>query len=125
MRRLSIILLVFFQAVFLNIVVPGHTRGIVAMTGKTSVRKIGDLFGGGSGCCQKRGGEESPGQPTRKDRENCAICYVAAALSTPEGIDLSLPVIGQIGLLPVPEPQLIEECRFVRTYDACAPPLPA
>ena len=127
MRRLSVILLLLFQAVFLNIVVPGHLRGVVTRSGKTSIRQLGDLACGG--CCKrlpadngKNAPHERKSEPTPQDRKDCAICYVAALLNVPSAIVIELPPLEQIELLPDSVPQIVEASSYVHTYDACGPP---
>src|SRR6476659_2165203 len=109
MRRFCAILLIIFQTVFLNIVVPGHLRGVVTVSGKSSVKGLGDLVCGG--CCSKRteskthrDGEQ--GKPTPKDRKECAICFVAATLSNPVAIDLTFLQLGQVDFVILPAPQV-------------------
>lgn len=58
--------LVIFQFFFLNVFLPGHTRGAITIDGKSSV----------ASCCEGRPGKKH--SPTRQDRQCCAVCYLAA-----------------------------------------------
>jgi hypothetical protein len=76
--------LIFFQFVWLNIVLPGHTRGIVT---------VGDHCGVAS-CCANKPAKSGDKSPTPDQQKRCAICAFAAALSTPPAIDASLDLLG-------------------------------
>ena len=123
-RRVTGILLLLFQVLFLNVVVPGHTRGMITLDGKASVRGLSDLDGGAGalrGCCamEHRKGKEAP---TSQDRADCAICHLAVRLTTPPPVDFHL---AQLTLLqrakPLPAPT-IPSMDVSRPYWGRAPP---
>jgi hypothetical protein len=121
MRRAGVIALLLFQATFLNIVMPGHLRGVVTLTGRSSSERIGDLVCGG--CCAKKASKTPAKQPTRQERADCAICSIAAHLMTPPVVDLALTDHGPAFLNPESAPQRVESATYVHTYDACGPPV--
>ncbi len=93
-RSFRVFLLVF-EALFLNVVIPGHTRGMITLSGKESVHGIADL--GCPFCCDS-GTRPRKDAPTRQDRQDCAICHLALCLTTVPPADLRL---GELGLLPL------------------------
>jgi hypothetical protein len=119
-RRPTAMLVLVFQAFFLNIVVPGHTRGIITITGRSTVSGLGD-FGCGA-CCQSHSPGDSKQAPTSKDRANCAICFLAAHYTPPPVIDFRLTLFGLAAILPFPKPLAVQPAEFPPTYYACGPP---
>lgn len=76
--RATALFLVLFQALFLNVFVPVHTRGAITLggAGRVEVSAAGEK----GGCCAARSGHE-PGRrqaPTPQDRKCCAVCYLAS-----------------------------------------------
>jgi hypothetical protein len=75
--------LLIFQALWLNVIVPGHTRGIV---------QLPNAGHSCPACCCEQSAQtknQKPAAPTNPPG-NCAICFFAAHLSIPPKIDLSL-----------------------------------
>ncbi len=123
MRRKAIaILLLLFQALFLNVVVPGHTRGMITMEGKKTVRGLADLDGGMMhSCCAVKSGRGD--QPTSQDRADCAICNLAVRLTTPPPIDLHLQPLALLERVrPSPAP-VAASTRIISLYWGRAPPI--
>lgn len=110
------ILLLAFQAVWLGAIVPGHTRGVVALPGSGSPA----AGGGGSACCapvEERschaGGGESrtagksgtggKGQPGTDDpaqrASHCAVCFFAVRMTLPPVVDLTAPPLELLDVL--------------------------
>lgn len=108
-KRLALICLLVYQAIFLNIVLPGHTRGAVTMDGKGGACKA---------CCASHHATENPASknPTEKEKSNCAICHLAARIVAPPSIDLTLPKLGFVELTAVQKRITIPsvELHFVR-----------
>lgn len=75
-RSLSFSLLVF-QAVWLNVIVPGHTRGVVQLPHEAT-------FCAECGCATSH-----PKQAPKAPAGNCAICFFAAHLSIPPRLDFT------------------------------------
>jgi hypothetical protein len=85
LRRVGCILLLVIQAIFFNIVVPGHTRGVIVMEG---------YKGGMASCCGEHSSSSSSKEPSKDRAGNCAICNFAAHVTMPPVIDLRLPELG-------------------------------
>jgi hypothetical protein len=114
-RPLAVALLVY-QALFLNVLLPGHTRGSVTLDGK-HVAKC---------CCCDGGGSpdaKSPATPSQRDRDHCALCDFAARVMPPDVFVLRLDPIGLVARLPVPSPAAIESLERIATYLGTGPPV--
>jgi hypothetical protein len=119
MRRSWCAILLIYEALFLNVFIPAHTRGIVQLPGSHA----------GMACCCDTG--ESRGEPkktpTDKEKqnrvENCAICAFAARLTIPPTIDLTLPPLLRLGLIEQLSPRRIELPAFPLRYHGRAPPM--
>jgi len=87
--------LLAYQCFFLNVVLPGHTRGAVTLSGKSSVCSLGDL-----GCpfCGHPGDPRKA--PTRRDQSDCAICHLALRLTIELPVDLRLTDLGLLYVAP-------------------------
>lgn len=113
-----------FQALWLNVIVPGHQRGAVALPGETCPACQADA----DACCPEMAepppvhpSAPAPGDPA----SHCAICHFAAALFNPPAIDFSPPALE---LLESIKPAVWERAtaiRFDPTYDGRAPPAPS
>jgi hypothetical protein len=116
--RLAVLL---FQALWLNVVLPGHSRGAVSVPGGgCEACRIGAEK---SSCHQPspskpNGSDPAPGDPA----SHCAICYFAAMLSLPPAIDLSPPALRFLELRDVPIAERVVSTLFSATYDGRAPP---
>jgi hypothetical protein len=90
-RRAGIIALVIFELIWLNVIIPGHTRGAVTMPCgcpcETSASATCPLCDAGADL-RANGSHHTP---TPSDRANCALCFFAAHLSIPPALDLSAP----------------------------------
>ena len=119
-RRVIFGLLLVFQAFFLNVILPAHTRGAFTLDGKHSTD-------GPSGCCCCGGAAAQPGHgpftPSQRDKDNCALCQFMAGLSSAPVVTLTLPELGLLTLLPVPPPAVHVARDLQPTYFACGPPL--
>jgi hypothetical protein len=100
-RKLLCLFLLGFQAVFLNIIVPGHTRGIITLSGKNAVAGAADL--GCPFCTPIK--SDTKKTPNRQDRDECAICNLAIRLAPWAPIDFGLDRLGLLMLEPAPEAQ--------------------
>jgi hypothetical protein len=115
------IALIVFQAAWLNVVLPGHTRGIVTIPGYEPA--AGEACHDRSACCpaDERDGEKSR---ERRDRErHCAVCQFAAKLSTPPTIDYSLPPLALLELARIAEPELAFVPPPILAFDSRGPPM--
>src|SRR6476620_6733949 len=105
MKRAGTILLLVFEAFFLNVVVPVHTRGVVTVpgTGPDGARAPYT----GAGCCaahRSPGGNGDRNDAPSPDRQSrCAVCFFAATLSTPPAFEDVLEPHGPCDVAAVPE----------------------
>jgi hypothetical protein len=115
-RKLIAILLLAFQAFFLNVVVPGHVRGAVTLSGNrsASLSELGCPFCASSHTHQK--------SPTPANPSDCEICYIAVGLMLPPPVDFDLVKLGVISLAPVQPPAVVVISSQVRPIPSRAPP---
>ena len=113
------IFLLLFEALWLNVVVPGHQRGVVPLPGERCVACASPK----DTCCPDAGERREPARSKPVDRAaHCAICYFAARLSPPPVIDFTPPRPQLVGLAQVPPPAARPTIPFLPTYDGRAPP---
>lgn len=107
--------LLAFQTMWFLLVLPGHTRGLISWTASVDPR---------GGCCvvQKHGPGSSDGQPTPEQKKNCAVCYYALGLTPPAVLDLDIPDLGLLKILPLLAAPIHTEQEHILTYYACGPP---
>jgi hypothetical protein len=110
--------LLLCQFVFLNIIVPGHTRGAVTLDGKHS----GDVCCCCGGDAPANTNNPSQHTPSKKDRENCAICNFAARVTHAPVLNLKLPELGLLEVLPPPTPAISVSLAVIPTCHERAPP---
>lgn len=78
--RLTRVALIFYVLVWFNVIVPGHTRGVITLP-------AGDASMSAGGCCPTK----LPGQkPTPAEQKRCAICFVAATYTLPPVFTINL-----------------------------------
>jgi hypothetical protein len=120
-KCISVFLLVF-EAAFLNVVVPGHTRGVITLSGKSSAAGMADL-----GCpfCSRRSGNDPKKAPDQKDQSECAICHIAAMLTLPPVVDLVPPPLCLAFVIEAPAPMSAPHARIPLICHERAPPLAA
>jgi hypothetical protein len=121
MRRSRLILyfLLFYEALFLNVLLPVHTRGAMTTDGKHDAPAC-------CCCCEqsKPATDKSPA-PSQRDREHCVLCQFAAGLTTPPPITLTMPELGLLEIIPVTSLTEIISLDRISTYFACGPPVSA
>ena len=117
--RAARIFLIAFQVLFLNVIVPGHTRGIVTMSGRSSAAGV-EASNAGGGCCRTHGGPRRT--PSDKDRAECAICFFAARVTPPPVVDFHLTFFALLAAAPVPPPVEVITADVPLTYLGRAPP---
>ncbi len=120
-KRAILGFLLVYQAVFLNVVLPGHTRGAVTLDGKHTAGGPCCCCGGDEGTTRRPVGQ-GPAGPSRRDRDHCAICSFAARVTPPPAFDFRLPPLGLLERLPPPVPATATSVARIRTYLACGPP---
>jgi DUF2946 family protein len=120
MRRRSItIAILLFQALWLNIIVPGHQRGIVQLPQPKSIL---------CPCCCESSGDARPASnstpcPPHRAPENCAICSFAAHLTIPPPVDFTLPKLTLLSrVFDQTTPYLPAQFCFI-PFDGRGPPV--
>jgi hypothetical protein len=112
--RCGRISLLVFQVVWLNVVLPGHTRGVIALPGS------GDSVQKSAGCCAKDHREEK--SPAKPRAGACAVCFFAARLSFPDVIDLTPPALGLVDVVDVPRAAEVHLAPLTIPFDNRGPP---
>ena len=122
-RTLRIAFLLF-QALWLNVIVPGHQRGVVALPGE-SCASCEQSDGSDSKCCEmeQAGKRQDTPAPKGDPALHCAICYFAARVTPPEYIDLTPPPLRFAHQAPIPVAEIRTSIAVVPTYDGRAPPV--
>ena len=121
-RAFRVALLVF-EALWLNVIVPGHQRGVVRLPGESCPACEADSAP--RECCHAQATRQSiptKHKPAGDPAQHCAICYFAARLCTPPVIDLSPPPLRLVEQLPVPAAHTRESFKVRPTYYGRAPP---
>jgi hypothetical protein len=117
--------LLVFQFFWLNVVLPGHTRGIVTLPGATGC-EMADMAGASAhACCSAPRPAKSsrpPGSLPAKRAAQCAICAHSLRITPPPVFDLTPPRAGLLELLPPPAARVAESSGFFATYLGRAPP---
>lgn len=108
---------IFFQCLWLNVVVPGHTRGAMAVPGS---KRVGAVVSNAGGCCKAKSAsqQEAPLDPSR-----CAVCHYALGLSLPPVYSYDHRPAGLIGLLPVPAVQSVAPADVHPAFFERGPPV--
>ena len=109
--RVARILLIAFQVWFLNVFVPGHTRGLITLSAKSGCGE----------CCHKPANPIK--SPTHKDQSECAVCSLAARITPPPVIDFHLTILGLRELVRLPTPTRLLATDVPLTYRGRAPPI--
>jgi hypothetical protein len=124
-RRCGVIALLAYQFLFLNVIVPGHTRGAITLDGKHS----GDCP---MCCCCGDAPANDQGKPdskqhapSEKDKESCAICNFAARVMPATFVDLKLGELRFVELMPVTGAHVAASLDFIPTYLGRGPPAAA
>jgi hypothetical protein len=117
LKRPARFALLLFQAIWFNVIVPGHTRGIVQLPGSTSVQSCPSC------CCETSPGtNNSKSTPPANRTGNCAICFFAAHLTIPPTIDLSLPRLNFLHRLNAEIAEKSIPFTILLTFDSRGPP---
>ena len=121
-RTLRITILVF-QALWLNVIVPGHRRGQVALPGETCAACEKPVSV--AECCDMERGSKHQDAPAPKGdpAQHCAICFFTARVTPPDVIDLTPPPLRFAYRAPVLAAEIRTSITDVPTYDGRAPPV--
>jgi hypothetical protein len=107
--------------VFLNLVIPGHRRGVVPLSGAASANGISDI--GCSLCSHWPAPPLAPGKaPKPGPPAFCAICSIAAHLMLPPAFEVLLAALGLLMCLGVLAPARVSKPRLIPAYFGRAPP---
>lgn len=116
--RAGRILFILWQAVWLNAVIPGHTRGAIPLPGSAPADESP-----APGCCAGATDREGESRPSPADRARCAVCYFAAGLILAAPPDLAPAPKGLCEVLPPAAPGDVPSLPLAPTYDGRGPPL--
>jgi hypothetical protein len=106
MRRVGVILLVIFEAIWLNAFLPGHTRGIVTI--------------GESTCCASKHKDKKSEQQDRV--KHCAVCFFAARLTSSPTLVIELPPLAKLDEAPPQHPIALTSVNRIAVFDSRGPP---
>ena len=115
MRRAGVIALPTFQALWLNVILPGHRRGAVTLPGY-------EPSAAQHRCCSQHPGSGTSDAPGDR-AAHCAVCFFAARLSLPVFVDLTPAPLGLCGDCDVPACEAITSLDLQLTYLGRAPPV--
>ena len=126
-RRVGILALLVFQAFWLNVVLPGHTRGVITLPGFEPAADSCHADGGPAarGCCpgpSKSAGSQAP-KPGDGRAAHCAVCFFAARLTLPATIDLTPAPLELLELAEAPRIPRVVSIERLPTYLGRGPPL--
>jgi len=117
--------LILFQFVWLNIVVPGHTRGFVTIGQSCDGQSCTEQTPAGqaASCCSNKSHNPASKSPTPDQQKRCAICAFAAALSTPPVVVFKLVLLGGGGSIFLSAPTSALTPELSSTNRERAPPV--
>jgi hypothetical protein len=107
--------ILLFQALWLNVIVPGHQRGIVQLSGSDKSQPAACPF------CTPQAPTPKNGKPIPPEG-NCAICFFAAHLSVPPVVDLSLQPLRLLHILPGETAENLFSRQIFLPFDGRGPP---
>ena len=112
MRRAFTTILLVLEALFFNVVIPGHARGMIELPGADRC----------PACCVARHSPQKNSPTDSQRTQNCAVCAFAAQLIVPPAADFAPPLTGTNEILPPPSAQQFEVAAFPQPYFGRAPP---
>ena len=123
LRRAAILALVIFELIWLNVIIPGHTRGCVTMPCGCSEGSAASAAAVACPLCAAAEAKGSHHSPTPADREHCALCFFAAHLSIPPAIDLSAPRLRFLNYVGADAARHLFAREVILPFDGTGPPL--
>ena len=117
--RVVRITLLLFQVVWLNAVLPGHTRGIIPLACESKAQSHCSMAAAGN--CPKKSSPDAPATPGRSS--NCAVCQYAARMTPPPVLDWRPAALELTDLVPEIAGLGVESADSVLTYNGRAPPV--
>jgi hypothetical protein len=113
MRRAFTIALLVFEALFFNVIIPVHTRGMIQLAGSRSR----------ASCCATRHKDSKENPSDNKPASTCAVCAFAARLTVPPAVDFAPPPTGLVEILPAPAIHVRVTPSLIPVYFGRAPPI--
>ena len=119
--RPGILALLVFQALWLNVIVPGHTRGVVTLPGFEPAYAETSSHG----CCAGSSEPDQSDDPQPGDGRaaNCAICFFAARLTLPATIDLTPTPLELLETRELPRARTLVSLQPIPAYLGRGPPI--
>src|SRR3954471_16463047 len=115
MRRTFTIILLLVEAMFFNVVIPGHARGMIELPGSAP----------GPACCAAKHGKPNQTPCDSKRAAHCAVCAFAARMTVPPVVDFVLPPSGFVETVTTRAIAPIDVTSYPLPYFGRAPPLAA
>ncbi|MEA2710270.1 MAG: hypothetical protein QOF78_2871 [Phycisphaerales bacterium] len=116
---------ILFQCVWLNVVLPGHTRGVVTLAGTDESRGDSRSVAARHECCgggaSRRGDEKK--SPTPSEKSRCAICFFAANVAPPAPLINPITELRLRQTMPAPAAAVAASVARPVTYLGRGPPL--
>jgi len=107
--------LVIVEAIWLNVVVPGHQRGCIQLPGVAAIPVC-------PFCAAAATSHDSKSSSPTGPAATCAICFFAAHLSIPPTIDLTPPPLRPAGLVDAPAIHSLISRQAQIPFDGRGPP---
>jgi hypothetical protein len=116
-RKVFIFVLAAFWTLWMNVLLPGHTRGLITVAGYQEGAAA-------KACCmdEEGAGEKKSQGPSKERVANCALCAFAAHLTTPPVLDLVARPGDLLCLLPEPRVEGVTTLELVLAYMERGPP---
>ena len=108
LRRVGVILLILFEAVWLNAFLPGHTRGVITVGESTS-------------CCATKHKDKKSEQQERA--KHCAVCFFAAKLTAGPSLTIEVPPPAMLDEAPPQRVDSLVSADRIHIFDSRGPPL--
>ena len=125
-RRVGIFAFVLFQALWLNVILPGHTRGLITVPGSdpASCHSTKRAAASSHSCCPSSSRPDPSGDPKPGDGRaaRCAVCFFAARLTLPTTIDLTPAPLELLEVRDVPAGESLVALDCFPTYLGRGPP---
>jgi hypothetical protein len=109
-----------FQAIWLNAVVPGHTRGVVTLGCESDACE--HTVKPHSCCPPAAASKNDKPSPTPEQKARCAVCAFAARVTTPPTVSFVPPRLELLCVADVVAARHVESADLRLTYLGRAPP---
>ena len=124
--RATRIALLAFEALWLNVIVPGHSRGAVGLPGESCPLCPAVAVSSDSvtpKCCDRGSTPDSrDSHPARDPAAHCSICHFAARATPPPVIDFTPPKPEILAIRPTASMSALYSRPPAPTYLGRAPP---